>query len=621
MPIRELDDTTIRQIAAGEVIDRPASVVKELVENSLDADATTIDVSVQTGGIDRIQVADDGHGMTQADAKLAVQQHTTSKITGATDLTTINTLGFRGEALHAITTVAKTTLTTKPPGADRGTRLIIDHGSLTETEPVGRPVGTTVTVEELFAEMPARQEFLKSERTEFEHVNQIVSKYALANPDVAVSLRHDGRDLFATSGHGDLHAAIRAVYGREAASAMVPIDTDRIQGVVSHPDTNRSTRAYLTTIVNGRVVQSPLLREAIIEAYGNQLPSDRYPFAVIAVTLPTDAVDVNIHPRKLQVRFTEPDAVKQQVQTTVTDALRDNEILEAATRSPPTETSEPQASLASNTRASTPNPPDDSPPRSPRDDPQHPGRAATTQPTDRTQADPEAPGHHTQGASGHQETLGGQPATPTQDYDSFSSLRILGQLHETYIVAEAADGLVLIDQHAADERIHYEQLQAQTNTEPRTQTLTQPVEVPITLSETTHLDTTLDALTQIGFQINLEADTTLLIQGVPTAIAEALTPARLTDVVTSCLNTTREPTRPIKQLTDDLIADLACHPAITGNTSLTEGSLLALLNDLDACSNPYACPHGRPVLIQINNDELQERFERDYPGHGGRRGE
>ncbi|MDX1748596.1 MAG: DNA mismatch repair endonuclease MutL, partial [Halobacteriales archaeon] len=320
--MRRLPEATIREIAAGEVVERPASVVKELVENSLDAGATRIDVSVERGGKDAIRVSDDGAGMTPAEARLAVREHTTSKLDASEGLDAgVATLGFRGEALYAIGAVSTMTVTSRPRSGDEATRIQIDPGAVVDVSPAGRAPGTTVDVTELFAGMPARRKFLKADATEFDRVSRIVSRYALANPDVAFSLTHDGREVFATPGRGDRRAAIMAVYGREVAEAMIPISADSVTGFTSHPETTRSTREYVSTYVNGRYVSAGLLREAVVDAYGKQLAGDRYPFAVVFLEVPPADVDVNVHPRKLEVRFDDPAAVRNTVQDAVRSAL------------------------------------------------------------------------------------------------------------------------------------------------------------------------------------------------------------------------------------------------------------------------------------------------------------
>ncbi|MFB6295715.1 MAG: DNA mismatch repair endonuclease MutL [Halobacteriales archaeon] len=696
MTITELDDDTVRKIAAGEVVERPASVVKELIENSLDAGAARIDVGVEAGGTDRIRVADDGEGMTREEVERAVREHTTSKIGDIEDLEAgVATLGFRGEALHAIGAVSKTTITTRPRGGDRATELTMEHGEVASIEPAGRPEGTTVDVTGLFAETPARRKFLKAESTEFDHVSRIVSRYALANPGVAVSLVHDDRETFATTGRGDLEAAILSVYGREVAESMIEVAYDApgsapvrgVRGYVSHPETTRSTREYVSTFVNDRYVAASSLRRAIVDAYGGQLAADRYPFAVVFLDLPPDAVDVNVHPRKMEVRFGEEEGVLQAVTDAVEGALLEHGLVRSAAprgRSAPEEVDLPgnEADDASG----------EAPAREADTSGEAPAREADTSGSDGT---PDAAARGSRGGSstsgspvagpdvaeagppetdvggsgvadsgatdsgatdsgttdnsetahpgidaasstgssdatlgsarvrdpGAQSTLDAGVADPeTVDtdraFDRLPDMRVLGQFAETYVVAETADGLLLIDQHAADERINYERLQERLDS-PGTQALAEPVEVELTAREAAAFPDLREALADLGFRAERSDDRTVTVEAVPAVFSEALDPDLLRDALGEFLDGEGETS--VDARVDALLSDLACHPSITGNTSLTEGSVLDLLSTLDDCENPYACPHGRPVLIEIADDEIEDRFERDYPGHGGRR--
>ncbi|WP_255194037.1 DNA mismatch repair endonuclease MutL [Natronobeatus ordinarius] len=741
--IHQLDEDTVARIAAGEVVERPASAVKELVENALDADASRIDVAVEEGGIESIRVADDGYGMTEADVRAAVRQHTTSKIDGLEDLESgVATLGFRGEALHTIGSVSRLTIRTRPravvgdseaeganPGA--GTELVYEGGNVTSVEPTGCPEGTVVEVEDLFYNTPARRKFLKTTATEFAHVNRVVTRYALANPDVAVSLSHDGREVFATTGQGDLQGAVLAVYGREVASAMIPVDVDgeelppgpleSVSGLVSHPETNRSTREYLATYVNGRAVTSDAIREGIMSAYGGQLGGDRYPFVVAFLAVPGDAVDVNVHPRKREVRFDDDDAVRRQVDSAVEAALLEHGLLRSRAprgRSAPEEarvepgaesrlpeaddegasqdvpstttgelsatdegaaTGEPAATADGTGRSRSrtdvgtdfepasalPSEDEDSSPSREVEPATEPGaEAASSAPaepaTDSSRRDPDsAPDSRTStaasspsterpssesvdgGSAGtgsadgradphgidadrkftaatEQRTLEGEAAAADASrFESLPPLRVLGQLQDTYVVCETPDGLALIDQHAADERVNYERLREAFAADPSAQALASPVELELTAAEAEAFASYREALSRLGFYADRVDDRTVAVTTVPAVLEKTLEPDRLRDVLASFVAGDREAgAETVDALADDFLGDLACYPSITGNTSLTEGSVVDLLAALDDCENPYACPHGRPVIVEIGGDELEARFERDYPGHG-----
>ena len=809
--IERLDERTIQRIAAGEVVERPASVVKELIENSLDAGATRIAVSVEADGTEGIRVRDDGVGIPADQLEAAVAEHATSKIGDIEDLDAgVATLGFRGEALYTVGGVSRLTVRSKPPGTDAGAEITVEGGSIGEVRPAGCPTGTVVEVGDLFYNTPARKKFLNRVATEFDHVNTVVTSYALANPDVAVSLEHDGRETFATEGNGDLRSAVLAVYGREVAESMIDVDWTpgsaggdagaavdgeatidgddedppviRVTGLVSHPETTRASRDYLGTYVNGRYVTASVLREAVLDAYGGQLAPDRYPFTVLFVEVPPDDVDVNVHPRKLEVRFDESTAVRSAVADAVESALLDHGLIRSTAprgESAPDEVAVDPGSAdtevvggadvggggvdgrrvgdpgrdngadgntggsngdadgaeATTSRDIEPDPgtatelaPDDeeawavddlgggddaadgttdAPMDVPTDaeagdadptaiDPTVDDAAVDDAAVDDAETDDAAtddaatddteaadrpsprdwqssPGDGPEpSASGDSPgmTAGDSPVTPAPDagfegdpaseprfasdtdagsradnagsrtsppmsqrtltggetaaertYDSLPPLRVLGQLHETYVVAEAPDGLVLIDQHAADERVHYERLQREFADGATAQALAEPVRIDVTAREAALFDEFVDDLATIGFRAERAGDREVVVEAVPAVFDAALDPTLVREVLSALVGDASEGDEPVTDVVDELLADLACYPSVTGNTSLTEGHVVDLLERLDDCENPYACPHGRPVVIRMDHDEIGSRFERDYPGHAGRRAE
>ena len=756
--IRHLDEQTVQRIAAGEVVERPASVVKELIENSLDAGASRIAVAIEGGGTEHIRVRDNGHGIPESELSLAVAEHATSKINDIDDLDAgVGTLGFRGEALATIGAVSRLTVRSRPADAASGAELTVEGGAVGEIDPAGCPVGTTVEVDDLFYNTPARRKFLNRDRTEFDHVNTVVSQYALANPDVAVAFEHDGREVFATEGTGSLRSAVLAVYGRDVAESMIEVDSETdgdgpikgVSGLVSDPETTRSTRSYLATFVNDRYVTASLLRGAVVDAYGGQLAPDRYPFAVLFVDVTSGSVDVNVHPRKTEVRFDDEDAVASAVREAVTEALLDDGLIRSSAprgRSAPEEaTIEPDspdttavgggdrdeagdavgvgdvaadsssdrgdtASLgesatgndAADVTADPQSSESESPPTEPADgvDPAEPidpsaedswvvddiatestptesveqttdpataadsptvdeqptagelsttddSAADTSEPSDTPAATTPATSSAESTSTGHgetdstatdetttphppsgtgdfeptqpstQRTLTGEPTTAERGYDTLPTLRVLGQLYDTYLLAATDDGLVLIDQHAADERVNYERLQAALGESPATQTLAEPVSLELTAREAALFGSVADQLAAIGFRAERVSDREVAVTGVPAIFETTLEPEFLRDALLGVVESA-DGDATVEAAIDDLLADLACHPSVTGNTALTEGSVVELLSALDGCENPYACPHGRPVLIEISREEIADRFERDYPGHGRR---
>ncbi|KKF39221.1 DNA mismatch repair protein MutL [Halorubrum saccharovorum] len=735
--IERLDEQTVQRIAAGEVVERPASVVKELIENSLDAGATRVAVSVEAGGTEGIRVRDDGVGIPEDQLEAAVAEHATSKIGDIEDLDHgVGTLGFRGEALYTVGAVSRLTVRSRPPGADAGAEITVEGGEVGDVRPAGCPEGTTIEVDDLFYNTPARKKFLKRTATEFDRINTVVTGYALANPGVAVSLEHDGRETFATEGNGDLRSAVLAVYGREVAEAMVDVGWEPdgsgpdaadppvrgVTGLVSHPETTRSTREYLATYVNGRYVTASALREAVLDAYGGQLAPDRYPFAVLFVEVPPGDVDVNVHPRKLEVRFDEEPAVREAVEDAVEEALLDHGLIrstaprgesapdqtEISPEGPETEavggagTDHERAALDNREGGDSRN--DDDPdigaaagsaseldPTDEEawavgdvgsDDTADPADAASDRPSPRSwQSEPDetegdagdgdagaeadtesesdpgaadgldrfggsesddrgptstdpAPSSADSTADGQgksedrprsgttaQRTLDGESTSAERTYDSLPPLRVLGQLHETYVVAEAPDGLVLIDQHAADERVNYERLQDVFADGAAAQALAEPVRIELTAREAALFEEFVEDLAGVGFRAERAGEREVVVESVPAVFDAALDPGLVRDVLSALVDDATAGDEPVTDVVDELLADLACYPSVTGNTSLTEGSVVDLLDRLDACENPYACPHGRPVVIRLDRDEIGSRFERDYPGHAGRRAE
>lgn len=699
--IQQLDPTTVERIAAGEVVERPASVVKELVENSLDADASRIRIAAKEGGTEHIRVVDDGIGMSETDVEAAIEKHTTSKISDIEDLETgLATLGFRGEALAAIGEVSRLTIRTKPRGGSRGTELHLEGGTVESVEPAGCPEGTTIEVNDLFYNVPARRKYLSAESTEFSHINDVATGYALANPDVAVALEHNDRETFATTGQDDLEATTLAVYGRDVAEAMLPIPDDAVpdgplddlHGIISHPETTRSSPDYLRTYVNGRFVSAKTVRDAVVDAYDKQLGPGRYPFAVLYCELSGAEIDVNVHPRKREIRFAEEQAVRDQVEQAIQAALLDHGLLRSSAprgeSAPEQTTIDPgQSGLSSesvDTESPSPSPANtstsaetdtDATPESQEGSPTAEPTAepatsettetpagesghevdASTRPASETRAENESGGPHQQPApdtasdqstspsdskaaeydtpdadessstgsgrftaSAEQATLDGETAADVldPDLDNLPSLRVLGQFRETYLVAESPDGLVLIDQHAADERVNYERLREQFDGETPAQALASPVELDLTAGEAAlfEVEECAAALDHLGFDAERVDDTSVEVTNVPGIVAETAAPDLLRDALAAFAAGDRAADT-IDDAIDELVANLACYPSITGNTSLTEGTVVDLLDTLDQCENPYACPHGRPVIIELPDTDIEARFERDYPGH------
>ncbi|MFA1609413.1 DNA mismatch repair endonuclease MutL [Halobellus rubicundus] len=547
--VRRLDDETVASVAAGEVITRPADVVVELLENALDAGASRIDVDVAGDGRERIRVRDDGRGMSPQDAELAVERHTTSKLRRGVSLAAVDTLGFRGEALPSVATVATLELLTND-GGPRGTRVVASGGPGADlVEPTGRGRGTTVTVRELFADAPARRESLSAAATEFARVSDAASRYALVNPDVSFSLAHDGSEVFSTPGTGAFDDALLGVYDREVASRTVAVDAERgldadgdsagdltLRGALVQPSITRARREHVYVAVDGRPVRNARLRRAVVEGYGDLLPDDRAPIAVVSVSLPDSWTDHNVHPRKREVRLRDPDAVAAGVEAAVRDALSTSD-----------------------------------------------RRRAEDLSMDLDDA-----------------------LEPLSEAESaFEDVDVIGQFRELYLLCEADDDLLVVDQHAAHERVNYERLRAAVDGETPRAPVDPAATVELTPAQRAAVDAHRDDLAALGYEIEPFGESTVRVRAVPAPMGRAADPASVADAV-DALRRGESP----DDGRDALLTDLACHPSLKAGDDLGAEEAAALIERLGACENPYACPHGRPTVLSIDEATLVRGFGR-----------
>ncbi len=591
MPIQPLPPELISQIAAGEVVERPASVVKELVENSLDASAQAITVTVRGAGRERIEVADDGHGIPAEELPLAVARHATSKLRQAEDLFRIHTLGFRGEALASIASVSRFTITSRPATAATAARLRVEGGrALLPVEPVGAPVGTTVRVEDLFYNVPARRKFLKTDATERRRIDALLTRYALAYPHVRFRLIQDGKTALQTSGHGDRREVLAALYGPDIARRMLEVNDAsspalQLSGFISPPDITKGHRREIIFFVNGRPVQDSTLAAALLKAYHTLLMVGRYPLAVLFITIPPEQVDVNVHPTKAEVRFREPDAVFRAVRHAVRRTLL------AYTPIPDLEMPPPAA------------------PRPPWLQPAAPGQQASlglTPPLPEEGDLPPADAPSFPRAA----SAPSAPPQPTLPTAAAPLLRPLGQIAATYIVAEGPDGLYLIDQHAAHERVLFERLMAQQQEGLTSQALLEPVTVHLPPQQARLLEEHLPFLHRWGFAVEPFGPNTFRVRAVPTLLARS-TPE---EALRALVEDFEEDETPLQHEAEArLIARICKRVAVKGGQRLSPQEQEALLRDLQACRNPRSCPHGRPTMIHISVDHLERQFGRLGP--------
>jgi DNA mismatch repair protein MutL len=580
MSIIILDESVANKIAAGEVIERPASVVKELMENSIDAGASSITVEVADGGRRLIRVTDDGCGMSKQDAVLSLQRHATSKIHTAEDLAAISTLGFRGEALPSIATVSVFEMITAHTGAAAGVRLSAQGGTITELAEAGAPAGTQVAVANLFFNVPARLKFLRSDATEYARIADAVTRYALAFPHLGLRLLHNGRETFDRPAGQDLSAAVLAIYGRQVLEALVPVEFSQpdfaVTGLISSPELTRSTRQAEHFFVNRRPIQSRILLRALEQVYRGALPSGRFPIAVLLLDMDPQAVDVNVHPAKAEVRFARESEVYRSVLQAAREAL------------------ERKMAGASVAPASTPA--------------AAPGATTLRQPL-RTHAQgrPSAQVRHSISASVPM-AQAPLPVQPKAAEVGPAGLTALGQWRNTYIVADSPEGLVLVNQHRAHERVLYEQFErAAASGQPQRQHLVAPLTLHFSPAEAAVLEKNLDQFSKLGFELEPFGSGTLLLRAVPAPLAKLDPESLVHDLAEDLLAT------PAAARTDPmsaLLAGLACHSAVRAGDPLSREEMDRLLSELAQTSQPFACPHGAPLLITFPQGELDRKFLR-----------
>lgn len=582
MPIQILPDDVASQIAAGEVVERPASVVKELIENALDAEAGHISVSVEEAGRKLIEVADDGVGIPADELPLSVTRHATSKLSTAEDLFRIATLGFRGEALASIGSVSRMTITSRTRQADMGMRMRVDGGHAEQPEPVGAPAGTLVRVESLFYNVPARLKFLKTDRTERRHIKTLVTHYALAYPDVRFQLTHGGRQILQTSGNGDRREVLATAYSPDIARQMIEVIAEfenlAICGYTSPPSVNRSNRSKILFFVNGRPVQDIALTTSLVKAYHTMLMVGRYPLAALFLDIPPERVDVNVHPTKAEIRFRDRDEIFRGVGRAVRRALL------AHTPVPEVE------DLSDRMRKNATSLAGDTVSR--QIDPAW-GLAVRT----------EVDGHLT-------DESGSAPATNQQKalpQTAVPLLRLIGQVATTYLIAEGPDGLYLIDQHAAHERVLFEKFMAAREGEIASQTLLEPVTVELSPAEADLVEERIPVLKKLGFQVELFGRDTFLVRSLPTLLAD-IDPAAALRVLVEDFEEDESPLA--DKIEAKIIARVCKRAAVKAGQILAAEEQEALLRDLEVCRSPRTCPHGRPTMIHLSVDLLERQFGR-----------
>ena len=672
--IHVLDETTINKIAAGEVVERPASVIKELIENSIDASATNIEVEIGDGGVAYMRITDNGIGMTEEDARLAILRHATSKIQQVEDLFDIASLGFRGEALASIASVSHFSLTTRKADSDLGTRITVDGGTFTDCIPYGAAPGTTIEIKDLFYNTPARRKFLKTERTESSKIQDIVGKLALSNPHISFKLIVDDRVSIITPGNGNIGDTVAALYGYKTKDDIFTVayesDSIYIDGVVSKPTLLKSTRIWQTIIVNNRVISDKTIMKAIDNAYHALLPKNGHPLVVLNITVPAGMVDINVHPRKSEVKFSDDKIIFKAVYHGILNALN-NPLHERYEResSAYMGISESLSKKSSNTHNTVINQGDENTnmshgnstydsyrtPPIVHDDMQSAEhiatavdydkvfggrrtkgyevmRGETTQFVENLKAKgytPPAPKATYEQSSFIDESFDAVPKEFTsytkEDIDRFKSLSQdireqdseertiqnsgflpMGQVASCYILAKKGDDLYIIDQHAAHERVRYDKLCKSSESIPM-QSILVPQYCEATDDEMNLVEEERATLLDLGFDVELGGPTKIKLVGAPVDLVESKA-FEILQYVFSYLHEHQQPTK--AQLRHEMLAYASCRGAIKAGHNLNMYQMTTLIEDLFSTEKPYVCPHGRPTIIKFTPDELGKLFLR-----------
>ncbi|KAF5082629.1 DNA mismatch repair endonuclease MutL [Methanoculleus horonobensis] len=581
--IRVLDPDTVNQIAAGEVVERPASVVKELLENAIDAGSTSIllDVSSDMTGITKIRVTDNGEGMTGEEAILAFTPHATSKIRDIADLCAVRTLGFRGEALASIAAVAEVTIVTRPRGGEAlaGTRIVVRGGEVVEKSEVGAPEGTTIAVERLFYNTPARRKFLKSRNTELAHIYAVVESLALAHGEVAFRVVHNGKERMATQRSDGILNTIAGLYGAELTRSLVPVEGRlpflRIGGYISRPSESRGSPSQISVSINGRSISSRQIAAAVREGYGTLLPKDRYPVAFLELSIDTNLVDVNVHPTKREVRLSREREITGAIAAAVEEALAGHDLARETPDEPVQQQIVPEGI-----------------------------EPAPSSPPVAEAGAPYTAGHRELTLSDRQlrrtETKGGENLLP--------AMEPIGQVAATYIVAEGTDGtLYLIDQHAAHERVLYDQVTENRDTAAGSQELIMPVVLSLPPKESAALRDAIPLLADGGFVVEEFGRDTFAVRAVPAALGAVEDPGTVRETIADLL---AEESRRSPDRREAVTCIVACRGAVKAGASLTPEQQKRLLMQLARTKTPWTCPHGRPTVVAFDRRKLDGMFRR-----------
>lgn len=577
MPIQRLAKSLTQKIAAGEVIDRPASIVKELVENAIDAGSESIEVSIVEGGKECITIRDDGSGMSETDLQLSIERYATSKISTEEDLYLIESLGFRGEALASVAAVSRVSIVSKAAGEEEAHELIAEDGRLIELRPAGRGQGTTIEVRDLFYNVPVRSKFLGAVRTEFLHINRVVQRMALLRPDIGWKVSHGGRMVFEAPKVETQLDRIAQVYGADVAQGMIPVSTSRegieVSGYISRPDLKRGNRRDQMFAVNGRYISDRGLSFILSSAYRGILRPGSFPITIVFVGVPPSEVDVNIHPRKEEVRFTNPRSIQDAVSAALQKALSSREVVV------------------------------------PLGGPQNTAGGGGSHSA-------EAPFRHQDrgkrqlGLDLKHEVALSKTLNEAGKVSASGERRVLGQIHNTYLLVATSDGLDIVDQHIAHERILYERLRREWPAGIVRQVFLVPARIEVAFEQSSILSSHLDELAEIGLVLDEFGGGTFLVREFPQALSDFQSMRGFQELVESLADVLVAQGDLKDALYDRLLSQLACSAAIKAGEAIPLVEAQELVEELMEMENPYTCPHGRPVIVSYAKHELDKRFKR-----------
>lgn len=588
--VHVLDDNTINKIAAGEVVERPASVIKELVENAIDAKADRIEVEIMAGGTSFMRVSDNGIGMSREDAEKAILRHATSKIVQVDDLQAIATLGFRGEALPSIASVSRFNLQTRQAGAELGTEIKITGGKTTEIGAAGCNLGTTIRVEDLFFNTPARKKFLKTNNTESGRINEFIIKLAISHPEIAFKLINNNKSSLATPGRGDLKETLQSLYGASVGQSLLPLEFEdediKLWGFVSKPSAIRSSRSWQTFIVNGRIIASRAIAKAIDNAYHALIPKSGYPLIALNIEVPQHTIDVNVHPQKTEMKFEDESRIFKAVYEAVLDAVR------------PTGQVGQLGQLAAQADHVQ----------------QHVEKGLQElnfgQPVMKFPLREEKPAmtwqEGTTALAQDKSVKSVQSVVDEEEKLPTAGMIPIGQVDDTYIIAQDGDSLYIVDQHAAHERVLFDRFSAQAEHIPSQQLL-----VHLILDFSTHesqiIEENLELLAGLGFGLEPSGPNQFRLMEVPADVPSSQAEEFIREVLASMEELHRPTAAELRQA---VLATTACKAAIKAGFKLNYRQMEILLQELNDTAMPYTCPHGRPTIIKFSSDELAKMFKR-----------